>query len=308
MKAFLTFALLVVAVSATCDNDCEECGPDQLACPGPDPTLCPTCIAIHDGTLDNWGNPCHASCPAICGENEQVCGAGPDPWSGCQMPGYCEPTMDPVTECPMHCHVMCGPDEVHCPMGMDAAGCPMPDMCFGPDGLVDNWGNPCHASCPTVCGENEHICGAGPDPWSGCQMSGWCEPSMDPVTECPIHCPAFCGPDDISCPGTMDAAGCRMPDTCMPGKTAIIDNWGNPCWNSCPVVCDEGHQVCGAGTDPWSGCPVSGWCEPLMDWNDCPKHCPAQCGPEEVHCWGGWDGTCNLPDYCSPIAEGCPPQ
>lgn len=223
MRAFLTFALFVAAVAATCDNDCEECGPDQLACPGADPTLCPTCIAIHDGTVDNWGNPCHASCPVICGEDEQ-------------------------------------------------------------------------------------ICGAGPDPWSGCQMSGWCEPTMDPVTECPIHCHLTCGPDEISCPGVLDAAGCHMPDTCMPGKTDIIDNWGNPCWNQCPVVCDEGHQVCGAGIDPWHGCPVSGWCEPLMDWNDCPKHCPVQCGPEEVHCWGGWDGTCNLPDYCSPIAEGCPPQ
>ena len=35
---------------------------------------------------------------------------------------------------------------------------------------------------------------------------------------CPDVVPVDCGVDMMNCPGLMDAAGCQMPDTCMPTK------------------------------------------------------------------------------------------
>ena len=317
MKAFFVLAILVATVTAQCDNNngtngCPVCGEDELTCmdnsAGPITGACPTCIPNQDGTVDNWGNPCWSSCPVSCQEGEQLCGAGVDPWSGCNMPGWCELSMDPVTECPFHCPTMCAETEIHCSGGMDPNGCMMPDHCFpSQDGTVDNWGNPCWNSCPIVCHEDEQLCGAGVDPWSGCNTSGWCEPAIDPATKCPFHCPTMCAETEMHCYGGSDANGCMMPDICVPSQdTGTVDNWGNPCWNSCPVFCHEGEQVCGDGVDPWSGCKMSGWCEPTMDTLGCPKSCPPNCGPEEKHCWGGVGGDgCNLPDYCVPVDHEC---
>ena len=203
---------------------------------------------------------------------------------------------------------VCGEDELTCMdnfAGAITEACPtcIPNQ----DGTVDNWGNPCWSSCPVSCQEGEQLCGAGVDPWSGCNTSGWCEPAIDPATKCPFHCPTMCAETEMHCYGGSDANGCMMPDICVPSQdTGTVDNWGNPCWNSCPVFCHEGEQVCGDGVDPWSGCKMSGWCEPTMDTMGCPKSCPTMCGPEEKHCWGGVGGDgCNLPDYCVPVENEC---
>ena len=36
--------------------------------------------------------------------------------------------------------------------------------------------------------------------------------------ECYVHCPAFCGPDEIQCWGGIDSSGCPMKDTCIPNN------------------------------------------------------------------------------------------
>ena len=215
MKVFFFLAFVVATVAAACTNDCTECGEDEIACYGMDPEACPTCIPTLDGSLDNWGNPCWNTCPMTCHEGDQVCGAGVDPWNGCNNPGWCEPAMDPVTECPFHCPIACAETEMQCFGGMDANGCMMPDMCVpSKDGSTDKWGNPCWNSCPTLCQEGEQVCGAGVDPWTGCNNPGWCAPTM--AGDCPHHCPMNCGPEEISCWGGVDANGCMMPDYCVP--------------------------------------------------------------------------------------------
>ena len=118
-------------------------------------------------------------------------------------------------------------------------------------------------------------------------------------------CPV-CGEDELTCVDNFAGAITEACPTCIPTLDGSLDNWGNPCWNSCPVFCHEGEQVCGDGVDPWSGCKMSGWCEPTMDTLGCPKSCPPNCGPEEKHCWGGVGGDgCNLPDYCVPVENEC---
>merc|ERR1712045_739274 len=308
MRAFFVLAFVVATVAAQCNDTttgCPACGDDELTCM--DMALgaeaCPICIPNQDGTEDNWGNPCPVHCPVSCLEGERLCGVGVDPWSGCMMPGWCEPAEDHDGR-PRTCPITCGQDEIHCSGGMDpTTSCPMPDICIpSQDGTEDNWGNPCWNSCPMTCHEGEQVCGAGIDPWTGCNNPGWCEQAMD-HDGCPRSCPMSCGQDEMHCSGGMDpTTGCMMPEICVPNQDGTEDNWGNPCWNSCPVFCHEGEQVCGGGVDPWSGCVHAGWCEQTMV-GDCPRACPVNCGPGEMHCWGGLDeNNCNLPDYC--VAEG----
>ena len=216
MKAFFLLAFVVATVAAQCTNNCTECGEEEISCSASDPETCPTCIPIHDGTLDNWGDPCLNYCPTSCPEGEQVCGAGVDPWFGFNNPGWCEPAMDPVSECPIHCPIMCAYNEMHCYGGLDTEGCTKPDMCIPfEDSTVDNWGNPCLNACPVFCPEGEQLCGVGVDPHTGCNNEpGWCEPIMD--GPCPRHCPTTCGPGEISCWGGFDANSCSRPDICVP--------------------------------------------------------------------------------------------
>ena len=40
--------------------------------------------------------------------------------------------------------------------------------------------------------------------------------SLALAQECPDVTPVVCGPDDMFCGGGFDAAGCPMPNTCVP--------------------------------------------------------------------------------------------
>ena len=81
-----------------------------------------------------------------------------------------------VSACPEMVPIECGPEEFMCPGGMDAEGCPMPDLCWPSKGPM-----------------------------------GW-----DGETECPSNCPTMCSGEDMMCPGGMDSNGCMFPDTCQP--------------------------------------------------------------------------------------------
>merc|ERR1719219_1393021 len=47
-------------------------------------------------------------------------------------------------------------------------------------------------------------------------MPNTCVPNAGPADVCPASCPVVCPPDHTMCPGGTDAAGCQMPDACMP--------------------------------------------------------------------------------------------
>ena len=176
--------------------------------------------------------------------------------------------------------------------------------------------NDCPA--PMTCLEGEQVCGAGDVLWNGCNTPGWCEPTRitifspldptrDPWIECPFHCPVKCAETEMLCPGGLDANGCKMPNICVPIQDGTVDNWGNPCWNTCPIVCQEGEQLCGTGVNSWTGCKITGSCEPAMEpWNpECPKPCPVECAETEMRCSGGLDANgCLLPDMCFPYSQG----
>ena len=70
-----------------------KCGKDDMYCPGPwkDGEKCPppsTCMPMKSG--DCWN-----TCPAVCGENDQICYGGV--FDGCPMPDICMPK---EYECP----------------------------------------------------------------------------------------------------------------------------------------------------------------------------------------------------------------
>merc|ERR1712045_141155 len=102
--------------------------------------------------------------------------------------------VDPNARCSskMMCPTKCGPDEMHCPGGMDYDGCPMPDTCV-PSKTAD-----------------------------GCPAKGWCMHNDDTAI-CKNFCPPQCGPDDMVCPGGEDSMGCKIPDTCMPSKATATE-------------------------------------------------------------------------------------
>ena len=41
--------------------------------------------------------------------------------------------------------------------------------------------------------------------------------------ECPVHCPASCNGDEMSCYGGKDWNGCQHPDFCVPTKGIIVN-------------------------------------------------------------------------------------
>ena len=206
-----------------------KCAETEKPCPGGlDANGCKMpniCVPIHDGTVDNWGNPCWSSCPIVCQEDEQLCRTGVNPWTGCKITDSCEPAMDPYRpECPNHCPVECVETERFCFGGFDANGCLLPDICIPfADGTFDYDGKACPMTrCPvTHCKEGEQLCLNHVDPRSGCMMPGECHPIMimnpyNYTLNCPYHCPIICGDKEKKCWGARDANDCSMPDFCIP--------------------------------------------------------------------------------------------
>ena len=81
---------------------------------------------------------------------------------------------------------------------------------------------------------------------------------LGPEGKCPATCPVVCPPDHTTCPGGIDAAGCPMPDSCMP---LTFGTDGNVCPATCPVPCPDGHMFCDGGVDA-NGCMMPNTCVP----------------------------------------------
>ena len=73
-------------------------------------------------------------CPAQCNEDQKLCNAETDPWTGEIIAAeYCIPAYsDKTNHCINHCTVIChGKDEILCPGKIDpATGCKTEDRCY----------------------------------------------------------------------------------------------------------------------------------------------------------------------------------
>ena len=196
-------------------------------------------------------------------------------------------------------------EELSCWGGLDAEGCEMPHYCFpNKNGMTGDDGTDCWSTCPMMCGETEVICPG--EFYNGCQMMDYCMPAD---TGCPTVCPpttgANCTSDEMMCGGGIDpATGCEMPGHCIP-STMGNGTDGNPCWSSCPAMCDyaAGQMYCDGGF--YNGCPMGGYC--AWPYGDCPAMCGAHCDYDagEHYCdMGTDDNGCWMGNFCS--TEECP--
>ena len=94
-------------------------------------------------------------------------------------------------ECPAHCPVNCGMEEMMCPGGEDPNGCMMPETCIPSKGTILIF-NLAVLRLIIILG-----------------------PMGKDGVECPAHCPMHCGMDEIMCPGGEDFNGCMRPDHCI---------------------------------------------------------------------------------------------
>merc|ERR1711994_4145 len=92
---------------------------------------------------------------------------------------------------------------------------------------------------------------------------------------------------------------CAPPGYCMKNKSEWYNNnYGEPCYNSCPIACNwENEMSCFGGHDSM-GCPMGDTCMsmegPMVgnDGNPCYNYCPMTCGVNDTVCPGGidWNG------------------
>merc|ERR1711884_996118 len=146
---------------------------------------------------------------------------------------------------------------------------------------------------PAKCDwEKEMVCPGMWDPKTGEQTApDTCMPMKN--GDCWNTCPMDCGKDTL-CPGKMDSMGCKMPDTCVPGKF-------------CPAQCDwEKEMTClGKWNEDWTEQIAPDTCMP-MKTGDCWNTCPMDCGKDTV-CPGAMDPKgCKMPDTCMPVGMECP--
>ena len=144
----------------------------------------------------------------------------------------------------------------------------------------------------------------------GCPMPDMCWPAREgPMgwegeIECPSHCPAMCGIDEMMCPGMIDPTGCIGHETCQP----MADAFGCPL--ACPAPCGPEEMVCTGGLDE-NGCPLPDVCtlsQGPMDFNGepCPAFCPTVCAPGDMMCPGQMsENGCMNPDLCQPEGTEC---
>ena len=72
---------------------------------------------------------------------------------------------------------------------------------------------------PAKCDYSKEIYCSGTwnEDWTEQMTADYCIPNK--VGDCINHCPSMkCG-ENMQCPGKVDAMGCKMPDTCIPGST-----------------------------------------------------------------------------------------
>merc|ERR1711981_410200 len=105
----------------------------------------------------------------------------------------------------------------------------------------------------------------------------------------------------------MDAAGCQMPNTCMPTKGPVGTD-GTECAVTCPMECGKDMMNC-PGFNNDNGCQMPDTCIPMPTGaaGECVTVCPTNCMAGNLLCPGvaGADG-CPMPDTCVPVGTECP--
>merc|ERR1712226_261212 len=95
--------------------------------------------------------------------------------------------------------------------------------------------------------------------------------------ECPVHCPASCGKDMMSCVGGDEGNGCMIPDFCI-STIGELGKDGNECVPMCPQKCSPDQMSCWGGKDG-NDCPMPDICIPMKggpvgkDGMECPVMC-----------------------------------
>merc|ERR1711997_658358 len=126
---------------------------------------------------------------------------------------------------------------------------------------------------------------------------------------CPDVVTVECGKDMMNCPGLMDAAGCQMPNTCMPTKGPVGTD-GTECAVTCPTApCGKDMLSCPVVSS--NGCPMPASCIPMKggpvgtDGTECAATCPsAPCGKDMINCPVMSSNGCPMPDTCIPMPTG----
>ena len=223
----------------------------------------------------------------------------------CMRSRYC---MDKSSDamCPQFCPTVCDPlTSITCSGGLDAQGCPKPDICIekpnpslaASSSCEESPVSECAPICPVVCGEHEMFC-PNAQTHSGCNMvSGTCMPLQVPGTNCSSICPVPCPPGGfMTCPLPPSPDGCDMGHVCLP------ETLGD-CPNHCPIICPEDHIECPShSTDSNERCPGPPMCLPTT--GSCPAQCPIKCGADEyIHNLGFDEFGCSRGDVCVKLSD-----
>ena len=178
---------------------------------------------------------------------------------------------------------------------------------------IDHHGYPCPDICDVKCTNDDEIycehTSKDMNNYPGCLIQDGCVRSYQIDTNgdsCPVYCPGFCAAEEKTCPGPVDAIGCRGQETCEQTKQQHGHD-GFPCETICPVYCLQNVETyCPGGVDT-NGCPLEGTCqknsETGTDVNDnaCPVVCPVHCIDNELYCPGITDDSgCKTADTCQP--------
>jgi len=201
---------------AICDAQCDYSNGEMMCENGYDENGCNLGSYCMAPTFDMWNNTCYASCPPACNAayGEVFCPGDIDSYTGCEMPGYCATSYS--ADCPAVCDAQCdySNGEMMCENGYDENGCNLGSYCMAP--TFDKWNNTCYASCPPVCNSayGEVFCPGGFDPYSGCEMPGYCAYPWS--TECPAVCYPTCDyyNGEMYCDNGVDEKGCSLGGYC----------------------------------------------------------------------------------------------
>ena len=272
---------------AKCDAYCPvECKKEQTRCPGNlDANLCrepDECIVKTDS--------CAGYCPLECDDGHKLCPCQEDcPEKGKGTAPYClaiekgKNGVDCEAFCP--CNPECLTESEHCCVGgSDLNGCKTEDIIVKKQ--MNEKGEFCPGICPVECEAGEILC-KGPTQCNGCIDANTCRPeatnvngeACDPLSashECPIHCCEH----EYLCPGIEDKVGCKTEDLCLEktkdkdGEYCGIESVCSPCKID-DVSCPQGFFENGCEKPPLCITPPG---------NDCPVHCPMECGENQIQC------------------------
>merc|ERR1712038_621635 len=304
--------------------------PTARAVPSPvgSPVGSPTARAVPSARQEvSYDCPDPGMPPMGCGCDQQMCrqddsqimvGPNANITVNCPGPVSCEPMYqtgnDPRVQCPVPCPGSTCPadDDMECPEGSDELGCPKAPTCrpmWMPD---QNGALTCPNTCPMVCEYNQQRCEIHDHSDPNCPdkktYSCVSDNSDLAAAACMEYCPPDCGPDQMPCPGQMDANNCAPASTCYPSM--LPDQNGDlTCSNACPLVCAANQQQCQTPAND-SDCPGRMNYSCISDNSDpalpCMEHCPPPCTADQVLCPGPMDeSNCAGASSCADTPEDC---